>query len=296
MEPPATSESGKPVTPAAGQSGEGGGQPPVPVPGGARDTSELRLPGPMPAPGHLWEFLVQAGLVEGGAAVLAFLAFVFVGQMSFLVSVGLAAGVYFGVAMLLPARKAHRVVIDGLTASELQDVLAEGNARVTRIKRDAERVPVSAARQRLTGILRTAKSILDDFQERPQHVSEARFAFDALLDATVMSLDRYDKFSRMGGVAAQRGREVLEGRVFPTIERGFQQLLEKLLQDDLRALNVDAAGLEQLLNLEGLADYWRDGRAREEGPGRPAGTEGMEASKQTAGADPAGTREERQAP
>ncbi len=197
----------------------------------------------MPAPGHLWEFLVQAGLVEGGAAVLAFLAFVFVGQMSFLVSVGLAAGVYFGVAMLLPERKAHRVVIYGLTASDLQDVLAEGNARVTRIKRDAERVPVSAARQRLTGILRTAKSILDDFQERPQHVSEARFAFDALLDATVMSLDRYDKFSRMGGVAAQRGREVLEGRVFPTIERGFQQLLEKLLQDDLRALNVDAAFL-----------------------------------------------------
>jgi len=292
LESPAT-DSGKPVTPAAGQNGEGGDQPPVPVPVGVRDTRELRLPGPMPAPGHLWDFLVQSGLAEGGAAALAFLAFMFVGQISFLVSVGLAAGVYFGVAMLLPARKANRVVIGGLTASELQDVLAEGRARVTRIERDVERVPVSAARQRLTGILRTAKSILADFQERPRHVSEARFAFDALLDATVMSLDRYEKFSRVSGLAAQRGREVLEGRVFPTIERGFQQLLEKLLQDDLRALNVDAAVLEQMLDLEGLSE---DGRAREEGSERNAGAEGMEARKQIAGADPAGTREKRQAP
>jgi 5-bromo-4-chloroindolyl phosphate hydrolysis protein len=247
----------------------------------------------MPAPGHLWEFLVQSGLVEGGTAALAFLAFVFIGKVSFLVSLGLAVGVYFGVSMLLPARKPGRLVIDGLTGSELQGVLAEGRARMARIERDAGRIPVAVARQRLTGILRTAENILADFQERPRHISEARFAFDTLLDAAVMSLDRYERFSRSSGSIAQRGREVLEGRIFPTVERGLQQLLEKLLQDDLRALNVDAAVLEQLLNLEGLAD---DGREKQGESGRTGSAEGKEASKHTAGADPAGTLEERQAP
>jgi hypothetical protein len=78
--------------------------------------------------------------------------------------------------------------------------------------------------------------------------------FDSLLDATVVALNRYEKFSRVSGPAAQRGREVLEHRAFPTIARGLQQLLEKLVQDDLRALNVDVVVLEQMLDLEGLSE------------------------------------------
>jgi hypothetical protein len=258
LENPAADESGEPVTPAPGQIGEDPALRPVPLPVGPGVTVKLHLPGHEPAPGRLWGIPVQLGLVEGVAAVLAFLAFVFVGQISFLVSLGLAVGVYFGVMMLLPARKPDQLVIDAVTASELQRALAEGRARVARIQRETE----GAARLPLSTIVRTAESILADFEERPRHVSEARFAFDTLLDATMMSLDRYEKFSRLSGPAAQRGRDVLEGRVFPTIERGLQQLLEKLLQDDLRALNVDAAVLEQLLDLEGLS---KEGRKREAG-------------------------------
>jgi NAD-dependent oxidoreductase involved in siderophore biosynthesis len=67
-----------------------------------------------------------------------------------------------------------------------------------------------------------------------------------------MALRRHQKFSRLSGHSPQRVLAVLEGRVFPTIARGFAQLLEKLLQDDLRTLNVDVMVLEQMLELEGL--------------------------------------------
>jgi hypothetical protein len=191
--------------------------------------------------------------------------------------------------MLLPERAPDQFVIHGLTASELEHTLAEGRRRVARIEQEAERVTVSAARLRLPAIIRTANCILADFQERPRHLPEARFAFDALLDASVMSLDRYQKFSRSGAVVAQRGRDVLENRTFPTIDRGFQQLLEKLLQDDLRALSVDAAVLEHLLELEGLSE---EGRVRDDAE-RNASAQGRGGTNQITGANPVGTSDRR---
>lgn len=280
METPAAGESGKrlavpSVSTDAGQSVEGRGPPPVPVAVGREGRGELELPGSWPALGRLTDFLVQSGLIAGGAAVVALLAFVFVWQIFLPFSLALAVGVFFGVSMLLPARNPNRLVADGLTAAELERALTEARASVAQIGRDAERVQTPAARARVHTIVETAESILADFKERPQHVPEARFAFDALLGATVMALDRYQKFSRVSGPVAQRGREVLEGRVFPTIVRGFQQLLEKLLRDDLRALNVDVAVLEHMLELEGLSE---DERASEEGSAGDAERERKPAS------------------
>jgi hypothetical protein len=169
-------------------------------------------------------------------------------------SLVLAVGVYVGVSMLLSLPNRDRLSIDDAAASELQRILAEVGARVVHIEAETERIPAPVARTHVHTIARTATSILADLRERPRHVSGARFVFESLLDATVMALDRYQKFSRVSGPAAQRGREVLEHRVFPTIARGLQQLLEKLVQDDLRALNVDVVVLEQMLDLEGLSE------------------------------------------
>lgn len=254
------------------QDGGGQGAPPGPVSVGPEHTRELYLPGSAPALGRVGDFVVESGLIAGSAAVIALLAFVFVWQIFLLISFALAVGVYFGVAMLLPARTPDRLVVDGLTASELDRVLAEGRVGVARIERDAEHVPTPAARLRVHAIAVTATRILADFEERPRNVAEARFAFDTLLNATVMALDRYQKFLRVSGAVAQRGREVLEDRVLPTIDRGFQQLLDKLLKDDLRALNVDVVVLEQMLDLEGLSE---EGLTRQQGSAADADVESV---------------------
>lgn len=237
------------------------------------------------------DFAVQSGLIAGGAAVIALLVFVFVWQIFLLISLALALGVYFGVSMLLPVQNPEQNIVDGLDACELAQELADGKARVARIERDAERLSTPAARSSVQAIAATVENILEDFKERPRHIPDARFAFDALMDATVLALNRHQKFSRLTGAVAQRVPSVLEERVFPTITRGFQQLLEKLLQDDLRALNADVMVLEQMLELEGLAV---DGSARGEELAGDAGAAGAEEAIQTGGADVSGTPEKEQ--
>ena len=230
------------------------GQVALPAPALPEYDRELYLPGGAPALGRVGDFVVESGLIAGGVAVIALLAFVFALQIYLPLSLILAVGVYLGVAMLLPARNPDRLVVDGLSASELRFILAEGRASLARIERELQfLITPGRARERVTGIVQTAARVLADFEERPRHVAQARFAFDALMDATVMAMSRYRKFWQAGGFVAQRGREVLEERVFPTIDRGFQQLLDKLLTDDLRTLNVDVVVLEQMLDLEGLA-------------------------------------------
>ena len=77
---------------------------------------------------------------------------------------------------------------------------------------------------------------------------------ESLLEAAVTALARYERFSRLNSPAAERGREVKERRAFPIIARSLEQLLEQLLQDDLRTLDIDLVLLDQMLYVEGLSE------------------------------------------
>jgi hypothetical protein len=199
------------------------------------------------------EFAVESGLAAGMAAVSGLLLLVLVWRISVPIGLGLAVGVYLGVMLLLPEQNADLPVVDGLDGSELQQVLAAGADAVARLGQQAEHITTPTARMRVLAIGVTASRILGDFQEHPDHLSEARFAFEALMGAALAAVARYRKFDPVQGQVARRAKALLEDRVLPTVERGLQQLLDRLMNDDLRALNVDTEVLEQMLDLEGLS-------------------------------------------
>lgn len=198
--------------------------------------------------------VLNAGLIEGAAAAGALLWFAFVWRIFLPFSVALAIGVYFGVLLVLQRPTRSQLLVQQMAVAEVPRVLDEMAARVACIETRAEFTPAPFACAHLQVIARTARSILARLQERPRHVTGARFVFESLLDAASKASVRCEMFSGVNGPAAQRGREVLEHRAFPAITRGLQQLLEKLVQDDVRALNVDIVVLEQMLDLEGLSE------------------------------------------
>jgi hypothetical protein len=199
-------------------------------------------------------FVLDSGLIEGAVAGCALLVFVFVWQIFPPFSLVLAIGVYFGVLLVLHRPSRGERLAEHIAALDVRCVLEGIEARVGCIERGAESIPAPIARLHLDSIVRTARSTLAHVRERPQRVLGVRFVFDSLLDAAVTAVGRYEKFSRVDGPAAQRGRELLERRAFPTIAHALQQLLEQVLQDDLRTLNVDLVVLEQMLDLEGLSE------------------------------------------
>lgn len=198
--------------------------------------------------------MAQSDFIPGVAAAVALLTFVAAWQIVLPVAAVLAVGVYVGVSLLLPAPEQGPPSLDGSNSAEPQRVVAEGRASVRQIRAGSLRLAASSARDRLLAIAGTGECILADFAECPRHVPEARFALQSLLAAAVTALDRQQRFERATGPAALRCREALEARVFPTIERGLQQLHSRLLQDDLRAVTVEVRTLDQLLELEGLTE------------------------------------------
>lgn len=198
--------------------------------------------------------MAQSDLVAGVTAAVALLAFVAAWQIALPIAVMLAVGVYVGMSLLLPASAQGLPSPDDADSAGPQRVVAEGRASVHQIRVGSQRVAASAARDRLLAIAGAGDCILADFAECPRHVPEAQFALQSLLAAAVTALDRQQKFERATGPAARRCMEVLEARVFPTIERGLQQLHSRLLQDDLRAVTVEVRTLDQLLDLEGLTE------------------------------------------
>jgi len=200
------------------------------------------------------EFVLASGLIEGTVAGCALMVFVFVWQIFPPFSLVLAIGIYFGVLLLLHRPNSGPFPVNQTAASDVGCILEEIEAQVARIEAGAERIPVAVTRAHVHAIARSASGVLADFRERPRHASGACFVCESLLEAAVTALARYERFSQLSSPAAERGREVLESRAFPIIARSLEQLLEQLLQDDLRTLDIDLVLLDQMLYVEGLSE------------------------------------------
>ena len=198
-------------------------------------------------------FAIDAELTTGASAAVALLVFVFVLDLPLTIGLVLAVGVYFAMALILPPWRSDCVVVDGLTDDEFEQFLAAAHRVIGEIESSSEGAETPAVRDRGRAIARIATRILDACIERPQVTTDVRFPFDTLLSAALTALERHRRFAQAAGPAVRRGLSALEAQVFPRIGLGLQQLEERLLNDDMRALRVDLAVLEDLLSLEGLA-------------------------------------------
>ena len=138
-------------------------------------------------------------------------------------------------------------------ADEAGNVIAEGRRLLDRIRACNDDIPGEEISQKLDRLEEVAAAIFAYVEERPEKLPEIRRFLNYYLPTTLRLLEAYQSFS----VQPVQGRRLDETRAqiedtMDTVVQAFSNLLDGLMQDDVRDVSADMAVMKSLMEQEGL--------------------------------------------
>lgn len=211
-------------------------------------------------------------LIAGGGAVLAgvgammglHLPFVIEGLVALAAAGGVGAGLTLvqsgskidnsAAAMLARAEEAKQLLgpqSRNKLTKEQQAAIDMGVSKIAAIRAEVPGVRAPNTARQIRRICDIGDKILQDFREDPSDIVHARTWLDVYLDQTLEMVEKYARLSRNGtrSMDAQRVLGEVE-KTLEVIEKQSDELLQKLLHNDILGLDVDQQVIRQILTQE----------------------------------------------
>lgn len=138
-------------------------------------------------------------------------------------------------------------------ADEAGSVIAEGRRLLDRIRVCNDEIPGEAISQKLDRLEEVAEAIFAYVEEHPEKRPEIRRFLNYYLPTTLRLLEAYQSFSGqpVQGQRLEETRAQIEDTM-DTVVLAFSNLLDGLMQDDVRDVSADMAVMKSLMEQEGL--------------------------------------------
>lgn len=186
--------------------------------------------------------LRETDLVPGVAAAGGLLGATLGFGLPVVAGLGVAAGVYLGVRLLMPAPDPE--VAPGVTRSQLAAAVAGFEDRIGRVAALGGQVTKPPVRQRVDTLTATSRRVVTHVREDPADLLVAKPLLELYLDSTVEILTNYVRlFSRQVATAAEPLAKA-EQEALPLLEGKVTELYEQLQRDEVVELTVDSELLE----------------------------------------------------
>ena len=215
--------------------------------------------------------------VVSKAAALGSAACVFVGGMAalptgfvgdLLISTPLAALTGMGIWYFWPGRKPvtaediralHKHIDDiasgtsGVDPKLVIEAITKGSDKLDRILMEAVQIKSPNTIRRIKHIDSIGRKIIEDFRQDPNDVLLAQSWLNSYLDETINLVKGYAQLSRTGArnIEAQKQMAGFD-EMLDTIEHKFQELLDKLLSNDVMDFDVNMTVMKNRLQNEGI--------------------------------------------
>ena len=138
-------------------------------------------------------------------------------------------------------------------SDEAQSVIAEGRRLLDRIRACNDEIPGEAISRSLDRLDEVAAAIFAYVEAHPAKLPEIRRFLNYYLPTTLRLLEAYKSFSGqpVQGKHLDETRAQIEGTV-DTVVQAFSNLLDGLMQDDMRDVSADMTVMKSLMEQEGL--------------------------------------------
>ena len=138
-------------------------------------------------------------------------------------------------------------------SDEAQSVIAEGRRLLDRIRACNDEIPGEAISRSLDRLDEVAAAIFAYVEAHPAKLPEIRRFLNYYLPTTLRLLEAYKSFSGqpVQGKHLDETRAQIEGTV-DTVVQAFSNLLDGLMQDDMRDVSADMTVMKYLMEQEGL--------------------------------------------
>lgn len=141
----------------------------------------------------------------------------------------------------------------GVTTEQVVNAIRTGTEKLERIQSEALAIKAPNTTRRIKHIVALGFKIVEDFRQDPKDVLLAQSWLNSYLDETINLVKGYAQLSRTGArsIEAQKQMAEFEG-LLDTIETKFQELLDRLLANDVMDFDVNLTVMKGRLENEGI--------------------------------------------
>jgi 5-bromo-4-chloroindolyl phosphate hydrolysis protein len=142
----------------------------------------------------------------------------------------------------------------GVDPKEVVEAITVGSEKLDKILRHAANIKAPNTVRRIQKIDRIGRQIIEDFRIDPKDVRIARSWLNTYLDETITLVSGYATLSSGQAVRSFEVQKQLAqfDDMLDLIEKKFQELLEKLLNNDATDFDVNMTVMRNMLNQEGI--------------------------------------------
>lgn len=144
---------------------------------------------------------------------------------------------------------------------EVHAVVSEGQEYIRRIRKANDDLPGEEVSQKLDRLEEVSSKIFDYVEQHPEKLPEIRRFMNYYLPTTLKLVGAYQRFEEQpvqGETITAAKAEILE--TFDTINVAFENLFDRLFQEDALDISTDISALETMLANEGLTGSDFQGR------------------------------------
>lgn len=139
--------------------------------------------------------------------------------------------------------------------AELKQTIDEGKNYIRTIKEANDALPEVEISERLDQLEAITTRIFDYVEQHPAKLPQIRKFMSYYMPITLKLVKAYQKFDEHGTNVSEVEATKLEIKgSLETINKAYQNLLNKLMQDDILDVSSDISALETILAQEGLTD------------------------------------------
>ncbi len=139
--------------------------------------------------------------------------------------------------------------------AQLYETLKEGNTYLKKIREVNNALPGEEISRKLTRLELVTEKIFQQVEKKPECLPDIRRFMNYYLPTTLKLVVTYQKFEQesvQGPNIVSAKQEILEA--LDTAGTAFENLLNKLFQDDVMDVSTDISAMETILSQEGLLD------------------------------------------
>jgi hypothetical protein len=141
----------------------------------------------------------------------------------------------------------------GIPTEEVVGAIRMGTEKLDRILMEANQIKAPNTQRRIKHIDAIGRKIIEDFRIDPKDVRLAQSWLNSYLDETITLIRGYAQLSRTGARSIEAQKQMAQfDEMLDTIEVKFQELLDRLLSNDVMDFDVNMTVMKNRLNNEGI--------------------------------------------
>lgn len=197
-------------------------------------------------------------IIAGLSGGMIFVIFYIIIHVPLIISIAAGVSAYIAITLIAARSTLYGVEISGANDAlieQLKNTIDEGYLKVTEIKKLSKQIKKVSIKNKIDEICNIADKMFEYLKENPKRVSNIRRFLNYYLDAMINILKKYISLYNQEVNSSEITHSLSKvEELLDTVKKAFTEQQEKLLSNDMDALDTEIELFKDIMKSEGFDD------------------------------------------